>query len=477
MRAPIIVGLLASTLGCNAILGVTELTEGGIDAAPATDAAPAACAPNATRACYTGAAITENVGPCHGGTQTCQPDRTWGPCDGEVGPAAERCGNGVDDNCSGVVDENIDQDGDGFTTCAGDCCDSVECGHPALVNPGAYDVAANLVDDDCDGAVDNDPTCDDALASNAVAARDFARAIDLCRNAVAGDRAWGVRSAAWPLTDSVGTADLRGHAIRARFGTNLVPRAGAALGVLSTGVAADEDDVDPAYAANVSTDRMQTTPYPGDWFLANGSVLPVAPGCPATTSAATGFDPVWLTLQIRVPTNARSFALDTSFYTWEFPEYVCSTFPDFLVVLLDSTWSGAPANPPDKNLATYVDGQQRRWPVSVNLARLDAGLFTQCVNGPIGCLAGGGAPLTTCVGTDLLAGTGFETPDPGNCSPTSTAGGATGWLTIRGNVVGGETITLRVVMWDTGDGLLDSTAVLDHFRWSTETVAPGTVPG
>ena len=40
--------------------------------------------PGATRSCYSGAAGTENVGPCSGGTQTCSSSGTWDPCTGEV---------------------------------------------------------------------------------------------------------------------------------------------------------------------------------------------------------------------------------------------------------------------------------------------------------------------------------------------------------------------------------------------------------
>lgn len=44
---------------------------------------------------------------------------------------------------------------------------------------------------------------------------------------------------------------------------------------------------------------------------------------------------------------------------------------------------------------------------------------------------------------------------------------------IRGNVVPGEVIELRLAIWDTGDGFFDSDVVLDHFRWSFDVVAPG----
>ncbi len=64
------------------------------------------CAPGATRACYTGAAGTAGVGLCRSGTETCDATRNWsGVCAGQVVPAAESCGNMMDDNCNGMVDE------------------------------------------------------------------------------------------------------------------------------------------------------------------------------------------------------------------------------------------------------------------------------------------------------------------------------------------------------------------------------------
>jgi len=60
--------------------------------------------PGATRACYTGAANTRNVGQCKDGTQTCVAQNefgTWGPCNGEVLPAPEVCDGTVDRNCNG----------------------------------------------------------------------------------------------------------------------------------------------------------------------------------------------------------------------------------------------------------------------------------------------------------------------------------------------------------------------------------------
>ena len=54
-------------------------------------------------------------------------------------------------------------------------------------------------------------------------------------------------------------------------------------------------------------------------------------------------------------------------------------------------------------------------------------------------------------------------------------GGGTGWLVTAGNVTGGETITLRIALWDTSDGMFDSIVLLDNFKWSLEAAQPGTV--
>ena len=62
----------------------------------------------------------------------------------------EDCTNGIDDNCNGLVDEDLDDDGDGVTTCGGDCDDT----DPAVFL-GAPETC-NGVDDDCDFSADED---------------------------------------------------------------------------------------------------------------------------------------------------------------------------------------------------------------------------------------------------------------------------------------------------------------------------------
>ena len=92
-----------------------------------------ACTIDATEVCYTGAAGTQNIGLCRPGSRHCnavvRPDGTlssaWGACLAQVLPAAaEVCGNAIDDNCNGMVDEGCTPDcAVGTIRCAGRCLD------------------------------------------------------------------------------------------------------------------------------------------------------------------------------------------------------------------------------------------------------------------------------------------------------------------------------------------------------------------
>jgi hypothetical protein len=401
----------------------------------------------------------------------------WGNCVGQVLPAPEICTDGIDNNCNGMVDEDIDADGDGYTTCGGDCCDSTECNDPALVNPGAFDVPGNGVDDDCDGIIDDTvPLCDQQLASNSTDATDFAKAIDICQVGTVNDHKWGLIDAKLTYPDGTGTPDPNSHSIRHKFGTMTMPQAGLSFALLSSGIAAGKTDTNPAYNVSgwVSYASTNESGFPADFVAANGGTLPNAPGCPAPF-ATTANDPVMLTMHIRVPSNAHSFSIKSNFYSAEFPEWTCSEYNDFFVILLDSAYMGNPPNPADKNLAFYTaPNTMMKYPVGVNLAHGDTGLFTQCVNGTTGC-AGTPGTISSCVGTNDLAGTGFDDPDSGECDSNSLNGGGTGWLTTTGNVNPGETITLRIAIWDTSDHAFDSLAIIDAFTWSVDGASPGTV--
>lgn len=135
------------------------------------------CVLGDTRDCYGGATGTEGVGACHGGYQTCV-DNAWGLCDEEQRPVFEVCGNGVDNDCDGLADND---DGDCWDCTAGavEACYDGPSGtqgvgrcHPGERTCGeggwgpcegqalpSAPVCDDNGDDDCDGATDTD-VCD-----------------------------------------------------------------------------------------------------------------------------------------------------------------------------------------------------------------------------------------------------------------------------------------------------------------------------
>src|SRR5690606_3731272 len=90
-------------------------------------------------------------------------------------------------------------------------------------NPGAFEVAGNMVDDDCDGVQDNVlPACDAGLASNSSDPLHYARAMDLCQftteNPPLPERKWGVISGAFSRSNGSGSPAAAARAIRPGFG-------------------------------------------------------------------------------------------------------------------------------------------------------------------------------------------------------------------------------------------------------------------
>ena len=450
------------------------------------------CIPSEEQPCYTGDPSTQNVGACADGTQVCNDSGTgFGPCTGDVTPTDEVCGDDVDNDCDGTADEDVDEDGDGFTTCAGDCCDvqGPDCLGPELVNPGAFEAPDNDVDDDCDGMVDEaQPTCDDGLSSNSADPLDFARALDLCvfteeTPATPEETTWGVISADLVLSNGMGAPVAASHSLRDGFGANNENQLGERLVVLSSGAAADTfDDANPGpQAYQDGTPMGSNAPFPADWLAANGGNLPNAPGCPEP-GGSDAFDPVMLRLRVRVPTNANSFTVRMFFFSSEYPEYVCTQFNDFFVTLVDSTTMD---NPNDGNIAIYDDGANL-YPVGVNILDAANGLFTECTNTAVGQASGAGGACVTppstydgCTSTNGLVGTGFDDTGstPFSCGYAGNYGGGTGWLTMSGNVTPGETMEIRFAIWDTSDGLFDSTVLLDGWEWSVQASEPGVNPG
>src|SRR5690606_6116999 len=101
-----------------------------------------------------------------------------------------------------------------------------------------------------------------------------------------------------------------------------------------------------------------------DWRTAVGGTAPAAPGCSVQSDINTVYNPIALEFEVRAPTNANSFSVDLYLLSSEYPEWVCDTFNDFAVVLIDrpnsSAVPSATANPTDENLAIFTDRKSTR---------------------------------------------------------------------------------------------------------------------
>jgi hypothetical protein len=211
------------------------------------------------------------------------------------------------------------------------------------------------------------------------------------------------------------------------WGVNIHPREGGNFGALSTGRAASQTM--PGFVMPApGTEYFQTSPNP----FPDPSVWSAY--CPGDTAAsgATPYpnvqDLVELRLQLRVPATRTAFGISHKFMTAEHPNFVCSQFADRFVVLLG-----------DSN------------PINVAFDEMQAPISQHSLK-----------PLMPISPQPELLLTGFDL----------VGGAALDWQTNLVPVQGGSTITLRLLMFEEGDGQYDSTTVIDGFHWFGNSTPP-----
>lgn len=353
---------------------------------------------------------------------TTESDPTAAPDGGAGGFGAGDPGRGSEcaiNNVSNDLDKDFDGDGYALKDDCNECNRSI--------NKGAHDIPANGVDEDCSGTPDDEIVeCDQSLPKAGFNPFDAAKALGLCKRGDPDANGWGVIEAQWVMPDGTPLGNLDGVGILKRFGVN-GPQMGGSMLVLSSGSAREPSDADYASSSKSKGYKHATPPgYPKE-----------SPACPGVTTGQAQ-DGVALELKIRVPSNVLSFSYQQNFFTWEYPKFICNRFNDFFVAMMDP----APDSLEDGNIAFDQDTN----PISVNNSLLQVCAPGTYEGKTFGC------PL----GTSSLEGTGFE------------GHAATGWLITRAPVKPGSEITLRFAIWDSGDGALDSTVLIDDFRFHVD---------
>jgi hypothetical protein len=348
-----------------------------------------------------------------------------------------------------------DDDGDGWTVCGGDCND-----HDSLINPCAFDtndptdpVGHDGIDNDCDGHIDNLIMCEPTAAAGTFDANptDYANSSDLCDNPMCPRL---VNSKAIWYGPSPGNA----RRVTKHMGSQgeFAPRLGQMMSFLSNGTAVDSTD-QSTYATCPGTD-FQTTfvnPMP---LTAAQNTNPCGTGVDESTVSVHDYTELRMTIQ--APINAGSFAFDFAFFSEEFPVYVCAGFNDTFLAIQTSQ--------------QYPTGYQIAYDANNHRINVNNSFFQDC-NSCANCVPGSNFTVTCPNSITRLNGTFFEVPLPASVSPPSQCNenhgsGGTDWLTTTSPINPGETFTLSWIIFDENDGILDSSIILDHFRWHSTTL-------
>jgi hypothetical protein len=420
-------------------------------------------------------AIVQGCSP----TAEAPPDTTGDPASAGVGGAGGSSGSSTADGTGGFMGVtsasgaggNVgcqggtptdDFDMDGFTEAGDDNGNNKDCNDcDPGVNPNAVDVIAEgengnppptPVDEDCDGTEDNQiPSCDDTLLVDDADPLNAAKAIGLCKFVVGAK--WALADGSPPPVDPVDLMNFHlGHGILDNLGPNNKPQEGTRLLMVSSGTARKEGQ--PGYVHRNFDKTYNSNPPFG---FPKESV-----SCPGVTTGSPR-DATGLEVEITAPSNAQGISFDFNFFTFEWPQYICTEFNDFFVAIM----TPFPPMQTDGNISFDASGN----PISVNNAFLDV----------CNCPAAVGPPCQTppppaplkktfdCkLGGSGVIGTDFDADD---FNPGWT-NGSTGWLRTQAPVEPNKKFTIRFVTYDSDDGMVDSSTLIDNWRWSAK---PGTV--
>jgi hypothetical protein len=258
--------------------------------------------------------------------------------------------------------------------------------------------------------------------------------------------------AASGLARAVTTTDLRDALVDDPTTLANVTSLTVSAGVLSSAA----PDVDPGSPSQITVLSRYlpgsgvVVPTKGSSFVAlsSGDLFnPAEAGDVDYGASGSPDDTAEISVVLDVPSGAEAIAFDFDFLSYEFPEFVGSSFNDFFTVSL--TDAGG-----TRQIAFDAFGN----PVTVNTVFFNSSLS--------------------------LSGTGFDLI---NNEPSGPDAGRTGTLTTLVPITtGSSSITLSFSVGDAGDGIYTSSAVIDNLRFTsrvsssditgeTTILSPGTV--